>query len=132
MLLVQDSYVQDRHKQKFLYVCMQVKQVQVTVAEMPVWREDLAETDSPIHQTVRRQTSGGSTISLAPETADMTPTGESGQVKQSVRSRLINSTRDVLARACVVLFVHLTMACFADSVCTLRGKARRRWIRGRK
>ncbi|KTG34784.1 hypothetical protein cypCar_00002742 [Cyprinus carpio] len=56
-------------------VCAQEKMVRVTVAEMPVWREDLAETDSRIHQTVRPQTSGGSTISLAPETADMTPTG---------------------------------------------------------
>lgn len=75
-----------------VYVCAQEKTVRVTVAEMPVWREDLAETDSRIHQTARRQISGGSTISLAPETADMTPTGESGRVKQSVQPCLINST----------------------------------------
>jgi len=83
-----------KHSLKFLCVCVhaQENQVQVIVAEMPVWREDLAETDSRIHQTVRRQTSGGSTISLVPETADMTPTGESGQVKQSVQSCLINSS----------------------------------------
>lgn len=89
------SHVQNRkHSLMFLSVCVCVQEnpVRVTVAEMPVWREDLAETDSRIHQTARRQTSGGSTISLAPETVDMNPTGESGQVKQSVQLCLINST----------------------------------------
>lgn len=65
-------------------MCLQKKQAQVTAAEMPVWREDLAETGSRTHQTARRQTSRGSTTSRAPEMGDMTPTGESGRVKESV------------------------------------------------